>query len=382
MSINQVKQEERQLDQALSTDPLLVNSMQAEDQIRRSRRVKLSMVVVLLAIVATGGGVFLSQSILASTSENAANEGWKLWQQRKLVEAEEKFLEATELEPKSVSAWNGLGWAQVNQGKNLDALSAFKKCLELQPNMPAALNGAGQALLAQGQLKEAKEYLTKAAPQANAAWYGLARIALLEGNFEEAEQWSRKVYNLDPSNNIAKKMLAAAEKKELPADLKALIEPPQAAHASAIEAWQFFNRGNMAEAKSLFQKVLDENPEELSAMNGLAFCLLNLGEHQKAKPLFEKCLAKQQNAFGPMNGLARCLKAEGDIEGAIQIWKEMEETLGNVSAATSGLAFTHLEQGHFAEAKTYFEKLLTVAPQNEQYKSGLAAAELGLKGSK
>ncbi len=373
--------EHADLDRFLKDDSILLNSLQVEDQQRKKRR-RVTILGVLIGTMAIATALLFSQSGLASVGDSIAAEGWQLWTQQKFIEAEEKFNQATAADPKSVSAWNGLGWSRMNQGKCAEALTAFQSCLKLEPNYPAALNGAGQALLENREYDDAKEYLLKAAPQANAAWYGLTRITLLQGNFEEAETWAQKVANLEPANEVNQKMLLAAKEKNLTSELRKLIEPSAETNGTAMKAWALFSSGKLAEAKTAFEKVLADDPENLSAANGFGFCLLNSGDVEKAKPYFQKCLEAEENAFGPMNGLARCLKIEGDLEGAIQLWKLMDEKIGQVNAGTVGLAETYLEQGNFKQAKTYFTRLVEANPGNREFQTRLEACEAGLKKSK
>ncbi len=64
-------------------------------------------------------------------SEDLTAEGWKLWQERKLAEAEKKFEEAVAADATNDGAYQGLGWAQLNQGKKNNAKASFEKCVEL-----------------------------------------------------------------------------------------------------------------------------------------------------------------------------------------------------------------------------------------------------------
>src|SRR5208283_2745265 len=107
-------------------------------------------------------------------------EGWQFWQAGKLAEAAAKFQQAVQLAPSDANAWNGLGWAQFNCGQSAAAEGAFQKAVGIQPDLPGALNGLGQIYLAQRKYGDAEKYFLRAAPQAGAAWFGLARLYLLE----------------------------------------------------------------------------------------------------------------------------------------------------------------------------------------------------------
>ncbi|HEU6449271.1 MAG TPA: protein kinase [Verrucomicrobiae bacterium] len=153
-------------------------------------------------------------------------EGWQLWQARKLSEAEAKFEQAIGSSPTNANAWNGLGWTEFNSGKAQEAVGAFETAIALEPDHPAALNGLGQIYLSQRKYDDAETYLLKAAPQAPAACYGLARLYLLEGRFEQAEQYAQAVVDSGQGDETAQKMLEAAKQKQLSDGLRRLIEPP------------------------------------------------------------------------------------------------------------------------------------------------------------
>lgn len=178
---------------------------------------------VALAILVPVGIYFLAHE--KGNASQLTQEGWQLWQARQMEQAAEKFNQAVKLAPNDAHAWNGLGWALFNSGKSPEAQKAFQKAISLDPNHPAALNGLGQVCLSQRNYADAESYLLKAAPTAPAAWYGLARLYLLQGKFEKAEEWARKVVASGQGDASAHKMLQAAREKTLGDELRLMIEP-------------------------------------------------------------------------------------------------------------------------------------------------------------
>ena len=168
----------------------------------------------------------LGQNISAENSAQLTQEGWQLWQARKLDEAAAKFQQAVQLSPADANAWNGLGWAQFNAGNSAAAETSFQKAIAVETNQPGALNGLGQIHLSQRKYDDAEKYLLQAAPQAPAAWFGLARLYLLEGKFADAETWAQKVVDSGQADETARKMLEAAKAKKLADGLRRMLEPP------------------------------------------------------------------------------------------------------------------------------------------------------------
>ena len=178
----------------------------------------------ILWLVMTGLTTVTVSSADVNEAQQLSKEGWQLWQKQQFADAEEKFTESVELNPKDADAWNGLGWTQFNGGHSTEAIKAFEQCVKLKPKHPAGLNGLGQIYLMWGDLSQAEKYLKKAAPNAPAAWYGLARLYLIKGDFKKAKPWVERLAE-DPNNAEAKQMREAVKNEKLPEDLRIMLEP-------------------------------------------------------------------------------------------------------------------------------------------------------------
>jgi serine/threonine protein kinase/tetratricopeptide (TPR) repeat protein len=186
----------------------------------------------LLASIAIPNFVKARQHSQQLAAQQWTKEGWQLWQAQKMDQAAAKFQQAVQLAPDNADAWNGLGWATFNSGKSQEAEQAFQKAISLDTNQPGALNGLGQIYLSRKLYNQAETYLLKAAPQSSAAWYGLARLYLLEDKFAEAEKWAQKVVDSGQADEVAKQMLSAAQANQLSDGLRRMIEPQQPAAPS------------------------------------------------------------------------------------------------------------------------------------------------------
>jgi tetratricopeptide (TPR) repeat protein len=225
--------------------------------------------------------------------------------------------------------------------------------------------------------KNAEKYLLKAAPQAPAAWYGLARLYLLDGKFADAKKWAKKIVDSGEGDRGAEQMLEAAEKQELSPELRRTIEPPpldDRTSADTMRGWRLFNQGRASEAKEIFQAALQANADDGAAQNGMGWCLLVSGESSEAKPYFEKLIQADPNAAGAMNGLARVLMADGDIQGAIKIWEDSLKVSQGATASMHGLADAYCEIGEYSKAAPLLERLLALQPDDARLKAKLARA--------
>lgn len=345
----------------------------------------------IIVVVAMAAGVEAEVSAESKAqAQERAQQGWTFWQQRQYRPAETAFAAAVELDPGNTHAWNGLGWSRFNGGKPDEAVKAFQKCVALDPSHAAALNGLGQIAFSQREYDKAEQYFLQA-EGASAAWHGLTRLYLLRGKFQDAEKWAQRVLGQEPGNELAQQMLAAAKAGKLDDALREQIEPPpvkgakgnakrpkglKATSAESKEGWAMFQQGNPKGAAEKFRAALKDNPNELSAHNGLGFALLNLGEAAEAKQHFEFCLKHDPKAAGPLNGMARCQMAEGDLDGAIKSWEKMDRLpgVGPIHAGTYGLAEAYTAKGEHKKAVAQYEKIAKAEPNNQQIQTKLMEA--------
>ena len=75
------------LDRVLKSDAILVDSLHKEEQKRR-RIWKVSLVGGMMTCALILSGVIFTQTGLAAAADALAAEGWKLWQEQRMVEAE------------------------------------------------------------------------------------------------------------------------------------------------------------------------------------------------------------------------------------------------------------------------------------------------------
>ena len=314
----------------------------------------------------------------ASLSE----EGWRLWNARQLAEAEEKFAEAVALDPANAAAWNGLGWSRFNQGKRAEAVEPFTKCIELDSGAAiAARNGLGWIRFQDGDLKGAEEHWSKA-HDAPACWLGLAQVYLLQGKWDQAAEWAEKAMT-GPAmgGDFAKEMLEAAQKKELPDELRRRIMPQKRGPGSgdADNGWRLFQQGQFDDALAAFDMALEADPDDMLARNGRAWSLLNTGNAEDARVEFQTLLDHNPKHPAALNGMAHILKNEGKVDEAIELWEKMQAAHPGANAGAYGLATTYFEQGDYEKALPYLEMIVKQKPDDGHFTEMLDRAKEELK---
>jgi tetratricopeptide (TPR) repeat protein len=394
---NSLPDEQTRLEDAMRrANDLLVSSLKSDERRRRRRRIivisigGLAMLAILCGLLMTlsvddkkpsnetqtvaqaPATNVKSESAKAADAEKAAElsgEGWKLWGERNLEQASNKFEEAVKLDPENSNAWNGLGWATWQSGNSKRAIEAFNTLLKMEPKHGAALNGLGQLYLVERKYDEAEKNLLAAAPTAPAAWYGLAKVYLLKGKFDEAGKWAQKI--VDSGDADGKKLLDAAKEKKLSSELRSLIEPVP---PELGKAWVLMNQGRRPQAKKLFDELLAKYPNDSNVLNGLGWYYLYGSQLDEAKPYFEKAIKSDSQAAGSINGLARVLKAQGDVDTAIKLWEDMIQKFPGVNAGTYGLAEAYMEKSDYRKAIPLWEQIAKASPDDLQVKNMLERA--------
>jgi RNA polymerase sigma-70 factor, ECF subfamily len=324
------------------------------------------------------------QQVNAAASSQDANalvqEGWKLFTVQQFDRGDAKFTAAIQLNPDIADAWNGLGWCQFNEGLLDKAEASLNKCLALDPQHLAAFNGLGWIYFNRQKLDQAEKYFLKAAPGAEASWWGLTKIYLLQSRWDEAAKYASQIIAAgqisDADMQDAKAMLKAAQDRNLPDDLRREISPDSATVSPAVQqAWMQMNRGNMPAARRLFGQALADSPNDANALNGMGWLNLRTGQTEDAKSNFEAAVKNNPQAWGAVNGLALVDKQQGRLDDAISLWQRMTASLPTVNAGTYGLANAYMSKQQYAQAVPLWQQIVDANPNDPDAKSNLERAK-------
>ena len=196
---------------------------------------------------------------------------------------------------------------------------------------------------------------------------------LLTGKYDEAARWAEKIINSGQADPDLHKLLAAAKKRDLPADLRRMIEPDPNA-IDVMRGWQLMNQGRYADAKALFAAILAKTPKDANALNGMGWCLLNSGAGSEAKGFFERAIAADPAAAGSMNGLAIVLSNEGNTDAAMKLWQQLVDKFPGPNAGTARLANIYFAKKDYKKAIPLYEQLAKANPNDEEVQGRLAEA--------
>ena len=389
--------------QLVDADGFLKRSLSQED---RGRKTRLRWAIATGCVLTSLVGI-LVLSVLVNPklfANDKASQGWQLWNQRRLPEAEAKFREALMENDKDKEAWTGLGWTLTNTGRLKDASDAFKKALAISPDNMSAQNGLGQCALGLGDLAAAEESLKKSsdgmikmvggedkitADNLPAAWYGLARVYLLKDDFDKAKEWTDRIAKAKPNEPELKNMLEQIDKRDSTATKK-MFGRDEASKGTDVnkqaEAWQLWSSGQPKKAIPLFRELIKSNPKDANLLNGLGWSLLNTGEAKEAHETFIELIKLDAKHLAGLNGAGQSALALHDWAKAEEYLQkgsdaflaeipEAQVNAQNMPAAWFGLTRVHLLQGNYDKATEWAEKILKYDSGNADVKKMLESAK-------
>lgn len=208
------------------------------------------------------------------------NRGRILIAEKKFDEALVDITKALELEPNLSQAYNNLGIIYNSKNKKAETIRAFDKSLELSPNMTSTRINRAIYYTEAGEYNKAINDLTQCIKQEpmNEESYRLLGIAYAKtDNMELAEFNLRKSYQIDPRQNglniLANEffvkgtnLLAGKNYTEAINYLtKSINLYPNNADALYNLGGAYFDQGKKEEAKVLWKKVLEINPNHTQA---------------------------------------------------------------------------------------------------------------------
>lgn len=122
------------------------------------------------------------------------------------------------------------------------------------------------------------------------------------------------------------------------------------------------------EVKTLAEKILAMDPEDLSTQTVLAWWYFHQGEYKTAHEKFQKLYQKDPQKKGYASGLINTLSKLGDFENALKISNQLKAKDEGIKKLKGGLYFniaaSAYKKEEYRKAEMYLKKSLSFAPQN------------------
>ena len=245
--------------------------------------------------------------------------------------------------------WRNRGQMLLGTRAHSTAYDAFVRSVELDPDDETALAGLTDAAGAARRLADAQRVLettVTARPGSSAARLALARLLAAAGAFDAAVAHAEEAIAAEPDSPRGLESLASILGDAGDVDrLRLLVTRMQETHPEREETFYYaalasFLGGNLPDAIARAQQVTQVNPQHAAAHNLVGAANATLGFRDRARRAFRASL-------------------EADPRDP---------------ATYMNLAFLEMESGNRDAAAAYFAESLSLDPDNEMVRSGLAAA--------
>ena len=271
-----------------------------------------TVAMVLLAVSVLGFGQQANSSRLETLLANAR----AAQSSGNFAEAAADYKRAIELEPGVPQLWANLGLMQHLNGNFTEAIASFDQAVRYNPSLyvPNLFLGIDNAH--SGHIESSIPFLIKAErlnerdPQAPLA---LGRVYLSSGNLPGAVQQLNHAISLAPELGPAWLALGIAHLNLVERDARLLSEQnKQSAFAIALYAQSLEQQGRFGEAVSVYQSVLNVDPQPPCLRAELGFALLRNHDEPGAAKQFDDEQHRQPQCSLAILGQAAIAIASND----------------------------------------------------------------------
>ncbi|MBZ5603308.1 MAG: BCSC C-terminal domain-containing protein [Acidobacteriia bacterium] len=374
------------------------------------------------------------------------NLGYAALKANTIKEAEKHFQKALEENPKSAGALAGMGFVRMKQenfagavtffesakeespkdkaimdaletaqfwktmkdatdafqsSRFSEAVDAYRQALVARPNNAEALQGLGGTLIKMGDAAAAWpifEKLTQEQPQNDDAWYQLINARYRASGADSALALTRQIpesVRIALARNVNYLALLAVANADAghQADSKRYLqEGVELANTKGLDlpaslqmqfAGLYLRDGYPNQAASVFQRVVDTEPENLDAWEGLLAALVQLHQEGRAARLIDRMPASVNEAAQMRPALLRSLAAIstslGQLKSAEKLLQrsvELEPAADDPANLAAKLQLAHiwLAQGRPQQAESLLRDLMSSHPDSPDVWKALLAA--------
>lgn len=248
------------------------------------------------------------------------------------AEAEQAFRQVLQTQPEHIKALLNLGAVLVKQGRTAEAIDQLRAALALAEDNSEIHSNLSVALANDNQFPQAIEHIRTALsldPNYNEAHYNLGWILGKQGQTEQALAAYQRAIGLNPvnataHNNLGKLLAERGQLDEAVRHWQHAVaysrENPEALFNLAVA---FIQQERFGEAVALLERGLQEEPQNLRMMAGLATLLATCPEARhrdgdKAVQLAERLVRRSGGKHLPSLNLLAAAQAEaGDFDRAV-----------------------------------------------------------------
>ncbi|WP_448212677.1 XrtA/PEP-CTERM system TPR-repeat protein PrsT [Colwellia sp. MEBiC06753] len=227
----------------------------------------------------------------------------------------------------------------------------------------------------------AKAMLTSIAPEiqnlpGRHALYG--RLALLENDYALAESHLRPLYQVKPSARTVMLLAASLMKQQKASDAIALLSDFNLKNGyysdvNSLLGSLYLEQGDQAQALSTYQYMVEQQPNNVVAINNAAWLNMEAGQINQAKTLAEQAIALTPEQPSVLDTYAKILLLAGDARTAlVNAKKAYELSSGKDIDVALNYAEILLANQRKNEASKVIEAIQSPRPEQQQKINELA----------
>ncbi len=293
--------------------------------------------------------VMLAQSYLAE------NEGLK---------ALEVAREAAERAPDQIQPASLRAMAAASVGDWEEAIASFRHVVELGPDNALSLLNLAQAYFRSGDEKSGQAAVDKAvavAPNDPRVLMVVGDREMALGEFRRAAETYRRVYELQPNRDAAGRIYRARVAAREPRPLEYidlwLDEHPDDAAGRYFRAAVFQEQGNRKESIAEYERVLEQVPDQVLALNNLAWLYYEVGD-ARAVSVAERATALRPDLAAVTDTAGWIYLQTGDLSRGLELLAKAAEQSKGDSEILYHLAVAQDQDGQKDAAVATLEKAL------------------------
>lgn len=315
----------------------------------------------------------------SATLALADKEAWvKLFNARRLPEAEAMARRFTHDCPGDAFAWKALGASLVRLQHYMPALAALDEALCLSPKDAEISNFRGITLQALDRLPEALEAWTQAVelrPEFAEAHNNRGNVLQTQDRLDEAVESYRRALAIDSNyvealNNLGAVLQQQGHLEEALVFYRQILDIHRLQPiVQEIEIHVHHKIGNLLyelgranEAIAHFEQVLAIKPDDEKAINNLGNSLQDLGRLPEALIQHQRAIELRPDFANAHNSLGATYKAMGRLEAALACYERALEIMPDFVHAHNNAGIALQDLGRFEEAESHYRQALEIQP--------------------
>lgn len=300
---------------------------------------------------------------------SAFDEGRRLQEQGRYVEAETRYREALRAQPGSAPLWTNLGVVLARQAKFADAIVAYKKALAADPSVTPVKGNIALAYYQQEDWNSAAEWfgqVLRQNPNDRRSMHLLAICDVQRQRYKEAaDLFGKLLPSDDPAILVgaATAFLETGRETEGAALLEKLLGvQPDAPQTHFLVGLAHYNREKYAEAAASLLRMLELAPDNAEGRFYLGAVYFRQGNHDAAIAEWRQAAA-HRGYFPAQFALGALLSERREYKEATEFLLRAEALRPQSAVVHYELARVAYQEGRYTQALQQASRAVELDPK-------------------